>query len=261
MPNWCENNLQVIGPKDLLLKFAKDWEGMSLNTLIPDPLDNDKRLEQMIRSPIARGEVNSFLKQLKKESPYEAALKYDWCCALWGTKWDIDKEESVQDEINVVKDFSKGTVFSGYSCRNYWFQTAWSPATLPFHQASMDYPGLTFVLEYYEPGCEFAGIHVSSYGETYHKCARLKDFQFSIDLMLDVFGEEEYENLEAKYTKEFVHGVIESVYEVGLYNYSLLGRVGDWSRSDKINGFIEVMAKVAVEENQENAQQEVGGLQ
>ena len=60
MPNWCENDLWITGPKEDLQRFAS--EPLTLSRFIP----------------------------IKEEST-------QWCVDSWGTKWDIDPTEPDPD--------------------------------------------------------------------------------------------------------------------------------------------------------------------
>ena len=70
----------------------------------------------------------------------------------WGTKWDLEGS----DEI----------VFDQPGAVGWRFNTAWSPPTEWLLAAAKQFPDVTFVLEYDEGGCDFAGRLTIAGGET-----------------------------------------------------------------------------------------------
>lgn len=80
-----------------------------------------------------------------KEHGY--ASWYDWSVKNWGTKWDItcenvEVESPDVDTLTVV----------------YSFESAWGPPLGAIRHVSFLFTGLSFVLRYAEPGCDFEGL-------------------------------------------------------------------------------------------------------
>src|SRR5579859_5771119 len=135
MPNVCYNELTVKGPKEEIDRFLEaaigkpvppQAEGMplSLQSLFPMPA----RLDAI--DPVG---------------PYDEGENwYTWRVENWGTKWDV-METSVFRRID-----------AGEAC--IAFGTAWSPPEKAFtKRIALDFPKLTFVLHFDEPGMGFAG--------------------------------------------------------------------------------------------------------
>jgi len=77
---------------------------------------------------------------------------YEWCCNNWGTKWGICNAEVVQE------------VLEGNGYIDYRFDTAWSPPIPIIMKMSEMFPGLRFILRYFECGCAFNGIYICEKG-------------------------------------------------------------------------------------------------
>ena len=144
MPNWCNNHIEIIGPKkkvDALIKGAK--EGKFLNTLYPMPKqfeDTEKSSddEAMAKQPVIDGHNNW----------------YDWRVDNWSTKWDVDLYDpdnlDEQEELFGPDDGDKRVAFG--------FDSAWSPPIGACEQYLIDNNDMSIKLTYYEPGCDFMGI-------------------------------------------------------------------------------------------------------
>ena len=144
MPNWCNNHIEIIGPKhkvDALIKGAK--EGEFLNTLYPMPQqfkDTEKTSddEVMAKQPVIDGHNNW----------------YDWRVDNWSTKWDVDLYDpdnlDEQEELFGKDDGDKRVAFG--------FDSAWSPPIGACEQYLIDNNDMSIRLTYYEPGCDFMGI-------------------------------------------------------------------------------------------------------
>lgn len=123
MPNWCSNRLSVTGEPADLEKFAEavhtDKTELSLNKLVPIP-----------QAVLDDGDA-----------------WYDWCCANWGTKWDV---------------YADVTPHEGGL--RYTFDSAWSPPEEAIAAAAKQHPKLNFVLNYWEEGADFGGQRVYAKG-------------------------------------------------------------------------------------------------
>jgi hypothetical protein len=138
MPNWCNNNIEITGPKhklDKLLVGAK--AGQLLNTLYPMPkeledTENSNDTEKMSKQPVVDGHNNW----------------YDWRVAKWSTKWDVDLYD---DMIKVEGDGDNARLSIG-------FDSAWSPPIGACEEYLEHNKDCSIRLIYYEPGCDFMGI-------------------------------------------------------------------------------------------------------
>ena len=126
MPNWCHNKLRVTGNKKNITKFKKD-------------VNNKKEKTALC--------LNNLVPMPKKY--YENGRWYSWATTNWGTKWDVGAR-LIKDQVNLLK---------------YEFDSAWSPPIEWVRTISGQYPGLSFRLEYDEPGKAFNGFYSCKDGE------------------------------------------------------------------------------------------------
>ena len=119
MPNWCENNLTVVGPEEKLTAFvahvADGKEAISFNKTVPEPFE---------------------------KSEYLTDSQHDWRLENWGAKWDVH-------DVDVVEN---------PGCYDYSFMTAWTPPIPWLERMAKEWPDLEFYLKYDEPGMEIHGV-------------------------------------------------------------------------------------------------------
>ena len=129
MPNWCENvlrmNLTNKDLQDFIDNYVNDKKQIDFNLIIPQPSED-----------------------------LESFDWYTWRCNHWGTKWNaVDESGWLDDEI--FECILDGRGYDLGIC----FDTAWSPP-LPIIMKLIElYPDSEISLDYYEPGCEFAGTY------------------------------------------------------------------------------------------------------
>ena len=152
MPNWCQNNLEITGPKDQLENFravahdkcqcykdgAKQTSVLSFHAIRPVPKELLKRQYggENLGNTIAKidGCMNG----------------YNWEGKYWGCKWGA---------CRVDLDFIDG------ECLCYAFETAWAPPLALITYASEHWPDLVFEIGYEELGMNFAGKAVLKAGK------------------------------------------------------------------------------------------------
>ena len=122
MPNHCENDLIVSGPKAEIERFIAA-------AVDPEDGDNAIRLDNFV--PLPPELLN-----------YED--EYNWRIEHWGTKWDCY-------DFSYAKWSPKGRSWSTS------FLTAWTPPDAAFIAIAKLFPKLTFNLRYYEGGCCYKG--------------------------------------------------------------------------------------------------------
>lgn len=142
MPNWCNNNLIVSGPKKIINSLFKDNK-FSLQEFFPCP---QELLDLPSPSPKEFAESN-----LEK---YGSKDWYDWCVSNWGVKWDPGPFIGEIENINRKE--------SKFYCN---FDSAWAPPTKAFKKLAETYPELKINLEYFESGCKFFGVLSAKDGE------------------------------------------------------------------------------------------------
>ncbi len=149
MPNWCNNNIIIKGPKNKLKDLeSAAREGKFCNHLAPMP----KELEGT-QSP-ARDETDKQkLINKRNKVEYGSDCWYDWRVANWGTKWDIDAYDgSIKTSQELLgKDNGKAELSFG-------FDSAWAPPINAIAEYLENNEDVSMKLWYYEPGCDFGGV-------------------------------------------------------------------------------------------------------
>jgi hypothetical protein len=144
MPNWCNNTITLKHSNPEMLVRAKNslLEGKFLQEFIPCP--------QELQDTVSgwAGEEND-TKRAKNLKEYGFADWYDWCCANWGTKWDV---ESYSAEIN------DGVLEAS-------FDSAWSPPLEAY--VTLEELGFEVEAMYYESGMGFCGVYADGQDDYY----------------------------------------------------------------------------------------------
>jgi hypothetical protein len=155
MPNWCYQDLLVIGPKSEIerlhneMRITEDGkEFMSLNHFFPCP-------QELVDTPSAwYADPDEQARQaaLEDAMSMKHGFKnwYDWCVANWGTKWGAC---SVDASMNVGRDADIASL-TGH------FESAWAPATGLLERVSALFPTLVFGISFTEESSAFAGYTV-----------------------------------------------------------------------------------------------------
>jgi hypothetical protein len=144
MPNWCENNLYVSGPRQDLQNF------MSL-ARVEDSNDDKGSLSLKKIFPRPKGSAEEFLSE------------YDWRVANWGTKWDLD--------IWTFSDNGSEIIWS--------FGSANKPPIDAIRHVSKIFPTLEFKMEFWEYIEDFAGRLTCKNDDGVAELGKPDDFDFS----------------------------------------------------------------------------------
>ena len=156
MPNHCEQDLWVSGPKTELNKFVEYSKTLDDGFGTSHVLDHNKFIpypEHFKQMDIAADEARN---NMKAGAPFVLVKDgfnsggYEWCRENWGTKWGIYDEKLVYHKSNKAR---------------YSFQSAWSPASKIILAMSKHFPTLTFLLKYYECGAAYKGVYEVKGGE------------------------------------------------------------------------------------------------
>ena len=142
MPNWCENRVNISGDiKDIKAFRDKAFNDgvFHFNNLIPMPEGLDITSGNFGKGTPEQEE----LEKLQSTNLIKHGYKdwYDWCVANWGTKWDIEAEDTSDDNEFI----------------NLQFDTAWGPPDGVFYHIKDNFPSLDLSWFYDEPGMEMAG--------------------------------------------------------------------------------------------------------
>ena len=137
MPNYCNNTVQITGPKKKIQAIKKAMDaGKFLNHLYPMPAE--------LENTTADGSKNEALIKKTGYSDW-----YGWCTSEWGTKWEISEGYS---EPEITK-WSKGDEMLNWS-----FDSAWSPPVGAYQKYLDKNSDVSIFATYYEPGCDFMGV-------------------------------------------------------------------------------------------------------
>lgn len=163
MPNWCENDLSISGPRESLEKIAAlvktEDEEFDFNTIIPEPAELQDICsgfatidgKQFSNWRVIDGEKVGVTDEEKAEliEKYGSSNLYDWHCENWDTKWGAC-EASFNDNGD--------SLFIS-------FDTAWSPPNSIIDKLIRMFPECSFVHEYFEGGCCFQGGRLHNEGD------------------------------------------------------------------------------------------------
>lgn len=180
MPNWCSNRVIIKGKEREIQELDERFRGRykkteGETTTIPEAdlveyveaLKGDKTIlgyrvdtADMEHFFISRDKPMVNIHTVKEAGECagysfanivpiekEGYLKYGWYTwnvNNWGTKWDVAKESIGVGDVD------------GGKCYN--FSTAWTPAVPIVAEMARQFPGLTIVHQYDEPGCCCAGV-------------------------------------------------------------------------------------------------------
>ena len=140
MPNWCNNNITIKGPKKKLEQLENAArEGKFLNFLYPMPKD--------LEGTEANGTTRKNLEKLYGHSDW-----YSWRTTNWSTKWEIDiYDGSIQTKQELLGKEE------GEAELSFGFDTAWAPPVGAYEHYIENNPDVSFNAYYFEGGCDFMG--------------------------------------------------------------------------------------------------------
>lgn len=152
MPNWCNNSIEIVGPRDKIRavwEAAKQEDGGLLNALRPQPAN------------LFQGDLGT----TEREQCAEQGIPnwYDWNVSNWGTKWDVSLE-GLEYEEDADGNFDNGTG-QPYARITGWFDSAWAPPTAAIAAFCEANPDVRATIDYYEPGMCFVGRMIAEDGE------------------------------------------------------------------------------------------------
>ncbi len=130
MPNWCNNKLVVLGPDEDVERFKKTAIGNS-----PWHTKEEKKSVLNFHSLVP------VPPEIVSAGYGEAG--YEWERQNWGCKWGACHTRLV--------DGRKGHL-------EYSFETPWCPPIPFLEKLGREWPMLTFLLDYEEPGMSYKGI-------------------------------------------------------------------------------------------------------
>lgn len=141
MPNWCNNKVTLSHDDPAMIKRAEKAfkKGAFLSEFIPCP----KPLIETMSGSYGEGYEREVHEAIQKINIKHFGFPnwYDWCCAKWGTKWDIGGRDGACE-------------FEGQSLKLF-FDSAWSPPIAAYE--TLESLGFSVLAYYHEPGCSFCG--------------------------------------------------------------------------------------------------------
>jgi len=162
MPNWCSNTVIVDGGKREIARFIKYVEDaskeapFSFQSILPMPEElqgtsspanivTQEEYDNYEPPPTNIGVGRPITQAMARRFRmlYGTDNWYDWACQHWGTKWDVDNDET---------DASLETTHL-----NYNFETAWGPPNGIYEELVKQFPMLTINWHYSEPDMEVFG--------------------------------------------------------------------------------------------------------
>lgn len=181
MPNNCAVALYVRGTPKQLERFksraASAKDVLDFDKLYPMPKDTEEQLAETMGSVWMRAKAANNVNFAPRTFAERAgAAERDWKISFWGTKWGARDARLAEDA----------------GCLTYDFWTAWSPPVDWIKKVAKDFRWLKFRMEYWEPGCDFAGEIEIEAGRVAHALeGSCDDFEFSRVEFPDGDSEEE----------------------------------------------------------------------
>jgi hypothetical protein len=154
MPNWCSNELIVVGKynklKEFVLNGIDDDNGswcLSKYRPMPEELATTTKPSKL-----------SDEEKTELVNKYGYSDWYDWNMANLGCKWDCSTDMSISED-----DIREST--NSNSSISLYFESPWGPPDEWMRFITNEYPELEFVLDYEEPGMMFGGYIACSDGD------------------------------------------------------------------------------------------------
>jgi hypothetical protein len=158
MPNHCTNLLSCISGKTIgsIIKpyLTDDGKNIDFNKILPMPEGILKTLESSTLEEItkqrtpeeeeARQKEKDLLEE-QNQKDYGHKNWYDWCVAIWDTKWNAYSCWTLEDDSLKLEDIDA-----------IGFQTAWSPPINVIRQLA-NLTGEALRMSYYDEGWMFGG--------------------------------------------------------------------------------------------------------
>jgi hypothetical protein len=148
MPNWCSNNMTIIGPEDQVRSIVNavrpvDGEDreLGLTTFMPQPRDENG-------------------------DPIEGT---SWQYENWGTKWGDSDTELTYEEYSGATSSASVT-----------YNTPWGPMSRLVAEISRQHPDCVIDVEYEEPGMCFFGLEQFRAGELIYERHHEYDFDAGV---------------------------------------------------------------------------------
>lgn len=164
MPNWCNNSIEIVGPRDKIRavwKAAQEEGKGLLNALRPMPEGLD-----IVAGRVGADDEPEQIELMRREAEnlakHGARNWYDWSVSNWGTKWEISLE-GLEYEEDEDGNFDNGTG-EPYARITGWFDSAWAPPVSAMSYYGARNEDVRITLDYNEPGMAFVGRYTVEEG-------------------------------------------------------------------------------------------------
>lgn len=175
MPNWCQNELIVVGNKKELERFKERACNLGRRQVIDAegfiPYDKHYQaisdLYEILEPKYGwRTLTNDEIKEIYTKHPEAKELGiiqynrivdgynqggYDWCIKNWGTKWGFFNSRIIDDNYSFISRIFRRAFIK------YTFETAWSPPIPVIEEMARQFPKLRFEMSYFEIGHSYEG--------------------------------------------------------------------------------------------------------
>lgn len=143
MPNYCENDLYIEGPKSeiakLLIHVRTKRSLFDFNTIIPYPEKFTKIDEDLEKAGHKKHETLGIFLDAVKDGYNSGG--YEWCVENWNTKWNAQNP--------IMRNLHNRICIS--------FSTAWNPPIPVIAKLHQLFPQCSLHLEFFECGGAFCG--------------------------------------------------------------------------------------------------------
>ena len=153
MPNHCETDLIISGPKAILNEIVKKYFNekgeLNCDAVIPYP-SKYKKLDEIAHTWNIQNKDNPKANWSKRPTDGFNQGGYEWCCENWGTKWGTYQGQEIVEKARSV---------------SFSFSSAWAPPTPVVNKLAQMYPKASFTMKSYERGAGYKWESVWKNGE------------------------------------------------------------------------------------------------
>ena len=140
MPNYCENELSVVGKdedvEEVFDFIESNYGAFDFNTIVPYP-ENYRLRDQEYEDCETEADRKAFVEKWGDWKNGYNSGGYDWCREHWSTKWNAIRPRRFENKM--------------------FFMTAWGPPTNVIIALAKRFCEVSFHLEYFEGGVGFCG--------------------------------------------------------------------------------------------------------
>ena len=166
MPNWCNNNITIKGPKAKLEKILEQSKTDNVGLL-----NHFMKMPEELAETSANGETRPEL-----EKKYGFSDWYGWANNNWGTKWNVYANDFYPENPKV--ELSEDDNYE--ASLSFGFDTAWAPPIGAYENYLAENQDVTIKASYFEGGMDFMGIW-EDYDDSEYTISDVTDEQFETE--------------------------------------------------------------------------------